>query len=125
MNQSIVRGIIARARREPSNVLNLSGYRLHSPCREVPDEVFVLPQLATLDRTANDIREVPEWIGDLANLFVFVVAHNRVIPRQYMESSGVPNVPAFVYLFFFFPHRLLVRGSDMTLTQAHHTMYPT
>ena len=30
--------------------------------------------------------------------FVFVVAHNRLIPQQYMESSGISRILAFVHV---------------------------
>ena len=44
--------------------------------------------------------------------FVFVVAHNRLIPQQYMESSGISRILAFVHVLI--PHRLLACWFRMT-----------
>jgi internalin A len=66
--QKKAQAIIERARREQSTDLNLSGYRLDKRLREIPDEVFALAQLETVNLSENSIKEIPEGIRDLPNL---------------------------------------------------------
>jgi len=83
--QNRVQEIIELARREQSKELNLSSYELNGGLDKVPDEVFDLSQLESLNLFGNNIRGVPERIHDLANLKDLCVINNPI--------EKVPDIP--------------------------------
>ncbi len=82
--QDKVKDIIERARRDQSKELSLS-YMYPDRLDNIPDEVFDLTHIETLDLFGNNIREVPERIRELINLRHLDIRQNPI--------EKLPDIP--------------------------------
>ena len=88
--------IIQHALWNQSKELNLSRYFLDDELEEIPDGVFNLRQLETLNLIGNNIKEVPERIRNLINLKQLNVIGNPMeklpdIPGLYLSWDTYLN----------------------------------
>lgn len=80
-----IRGLIDRAKKERGKELDLAVYNFQEQLQQIPDEVFELLELETLDLSWNYIREVPEQIRLLPNLKHLILTGNPI--------EKVPDIP--------------------------------
>jgi len=84
-NSQEVQEIIERTRREQSKTLHFSSAELGGRLEEIPNEVFNLTQLETLDLFGHNIREVSERVRNLPNLKRLSLIRNPI--------ENVPDIP--------------------------------
>ncbi|HJQ69819.1 MAG TPA: COR domain-containing protein [Blastocatellia bacterium] len=92
--------IIERARREQRKELNLS-YIYPKKLQRIPDEVFSLQHLETLNISNNEIKEVPERIRDLVNLKHLDVSENPI-----ERLTNIPGLTLSWDIYLRFRHAL-------------------
>lgn len=70
---------IQAAKEIKSTVLNLSGWQTFDCLTEIPDAIFEMPQLTSLDLYYNRLASLPDSITRLQNLTVLGLSHNQLI----------------------------------------------
>lgn len=70
---------IQKAKEKKLTVLNLSGWQTFDPLTEIPNEIFGMSQLISLDLYHNRLTSLPESIKELQNLTALGLSHNQLI----------------------------------------------
>ena len=110
-----------------AKTLNLTGLKL----TELPDELFKLKQLESLDLYDNLLTELPERIGELNNLKELLASKNKLteLPENIGELKKLTTIKLDENNFKFFPEILTPLKSiqyisleDNHIDVLHHTV---